>query len=115
MSAARTLTGTLYLRDAAPAGSVVHMKVEDVSRLDAAAITVAQTSFRLDGAATAGTRLPFSLIVGTVHERGSYSLRAHVDTTGSNSITSGDLISTRAFPVLAPGSADTVDVEVHKV
>lgn len=115
MSGSRTLTGTLLLRDPAPVGAVVRLKVEDVSRLDAAAVTVAEATFRLDVAAATGTRVPFSLAVQAVDDRASYSMRAHVDTTGSNSITAGDLVSTRAFPVLSPSAADTVEVEVHKV
>ena len=115
MSGPRTLTGTLHFRDPAPVGAVVRLKVEDVSRIDAAAVTVAEATFRLDVAAAAGTRFPFNLVVQAVDGRASYCVRAHIDTTGSNSVKGGDLVSTRAYPVLSSGAADTVDLEVHRV
>ena len=115
MSGPRTVSGTIRLADAVAPGAIVRLKLEDVSRLDAAAVVVAEAVLPLASGAAAGADIPFSMTVPTADEAASYSVRAHVDTTGSGDISPGDLVSSRAHPVLTQGHPDRVLVEARKV
>lgn len=115
MSGPRTVSGTLHLADAVAPGTIVRVKLEDVSRLDAPAVVVGEAVLPLASGAIAGTNIPFSITVPAVSEAESYVVRAHVDTTGSGDISPGDLVSTRAYPVLTQGNPDRVLVEARKI
>ena len=115
MSGPRTVSGTLRLAEAVAPGAVVHLKLEDVSRLDAAAVVVAEAVLPLASGAAAGADIPFSITVPAADEAASYGVRAHVDTTGSGDISSGDLVSSQAYPVLTQGHPDRALVEARKI
>ena len=115
MSGPRTVSGTLRLADAVAPGAIVRVKLEDVSRLDAAAVVVAEAVLPLASGAAAGADIPFSITVPAADEAASYGVRAHVDTTGSGDISPGDLVSTQAYPVLTQGNPDRVLVEARKI
>jgi uncharacterized lipoprotein YbaY len=115
MSGPRTLCGVVRLRDASPTASSLSVKVEDVSRADAAARVVAETIVRLERPLTAGATVPFSIAIPEVSEGVRYNVRAHIDCSGSGEIRAGDLISTQAYPVITQGHGDSVVVEVEAV
>ncbi|MCI0636571.1 MAG: YbaY family lipoprotein [Actinobacteria bacterium] len=92
------------------------VQVEDVSRADAPSIVVGEQ--RLLGVQLyGGAVLPFEIEVpaGLVDERHSYSVRAHVDISGSGEVDVGDLVSTQSYPVLTRGYGDEAVVEVRLV
>lgn len=76
------VTGTLHLRgaDAWPAGAVVEVKLVDVSRADAAAVTLAEQVLRPDGPPP----LPFALAYdpAAIDPRGSFAVQARVTADG---------------------------------
>jgi uncharacterized lipoprotein YbaY len=111
----RTVSGTLRLANAVAPGAVVHLKLEDVSRLDAAAVVVAEAVLSLADGASAGANIPFSITVTATVEAATYAVRAHVDTTGSGDVTPGDLVSSQSYPVLTQGHPDRVVVEARKI
>jgi uncharacterized lipoprotein YbaY len=115
MSGPRTLSGVVRLRDATPTPGTLSVKVEDVSRADAAARIVAEAIVRLERPLSAGATIPFSVTIPDVSEGIRYNVRAHIDCTGSRQISAGDLISTQAYPVITQGHADSVIVEVEAV
>jgi uncharacterized lipoprotein YbaY len=115
VSGPRTVSGTLRLANAVAPGAVVHLKLEDVSRLDAAAVVVAEAVLSLVDGASAGANIPFSITVATTDETATYGVRVHVDTTGSGDISPGDLVSSQAYPVLTQGHPDRVFVEARKI
>jgi hypothetical protein len=115
VSGPRTVSGTLRLADAVAPGAVVHLKLENVSRIDAAAIVVAEAILPLADGAPSGANIPFSITVPATDEAASYGVRAHVDTTGSGDISPGDLVSKQAYPVLTQGHPDRVLVEARKI
>jgi uncharacterized lipoprotein YbaY len=115
VSGSRTVSGTLRLADAVAPGAIVRVKVEDVSRLDAAAVVIAEAVLPLASGAAAGADIPFSITVPAADEAASYGVRAHVDTTGSGDISPGDLVSNQAYPVLTQGHPDRVLVEARKI
>lgn len=116
MSGARTLFGRVRLREAiGKAGATLRVKLEDVSRIDAAATLVAEAVFPIARPLDAGAELPFALAVPEVDDRARYNVRAHVDLTGSGDITAGDRISTAAHPVLTQGDPDDVTIEAIEI
>jgi uncharacterized lipoprotein YbaY len=116
MGRPRTVTGAVrFLEPFAGGEAVVHVKVEDVSRADAAAAPIGESVFPLHQSLPAGGRVPFSVAVPDVVDTAHYVVRAHVDCTGSGEVTAGDRISTVAYPVLTHGNPDRVEVEVRKI
>ena len=116
MSAApRTLRGLVRVREDLPARCLVYVKVEDVSRADAASTLVAETVLPIEQPLRAGATVPFSVTVPAVSDRSRYSVRVHVDCNGSGEVRAGDRISTRAYPVMTQGNPDHVEVEVHAI
>jgi len=115
MSVPRLLCGVVRLRDAAPTPSSLYVKVEDVSRADAAARLVAETIVPLEQPLAAGSTVPFSIMIPEVSEGVRYNVRAHIDCSGSGEIRAGDLISTQAYPVFTLWHTDSVVVEVEAI
>ena len=115
MSEPHTLSGVVRLRSAAPVPSSLRVKIEDVSRADAAAKVVAELIVPIEHALSAGATVPFSVTAPEVLEHVRYNVRAHVDCGGSGEIKVGDLISMQAYPVMTQGYADSVVVEVDAV
>ena len=88
-------------------GSTAHLvvRVEDASRADARATTVAeQVSAGVHLPGGDGGSVPFELRVpaGLVDPRGPYSVRIHVDVSGSGTVTTGDFVSTESYPLDRP-------------
>jgi uncharacterized lipoprotein YbaY len=84
------------------AAARVVVRVEDVSVADAPSTTVAQNvldKVRLPSAE--GDSLPFEIRVpkSALDPKRRYSVRIHVDVDGTGTITTGDFLSTRAYPV----------------
>src|SRR4051794_31297871 len=92
------------------------VQVEDVSRADAPSVVVGEQRLR-------GVRLPpggalqFEVEVPAdrVDPRSSYSVRAHVDVSGSGEVEEGDLLSTQSYPVLTRGHGDAAQVRVQRI
>jgi uncharacterized lipoprotein YbaY len=119
MSAAKSFVrGRIFFdKDAGSfTGATVYVRLENVSRADAAAELVAEQVLR--GVAHRygeEQALPFELEVESVNERGEYSVRVHVDVDGDRAIGLGDYITTQSYPVLTYGRPDHVDVKLEKV
>ncbi|MFM9979138.1 MAG: YbaY family lipoprotein [Sphingomonadaceae bacterium] len=116
MRGPRTVRGQVRMLEALehPEG-VLYVRVEDVSRADAAAEVVAEVAFPINRQLAVGESLPFSLTVPEVDDRAHYSLRAHLDTTGSGRIEPGDRISIASHPVITFGYPDEAVLDAHKV
>lgn len=116
MSGPRTVSGEVRLLETLDeAGGTLHVQVEDVSRVDAASSVVAEALIPIDHPIAAGEGIPFSILVPEIDEGASYSVRAHLDVTGSAEVTVGDRISTAAHPVLTQGHPNEVTVEARTV
>jgi uncharacterized lipoprotein YbaY len=103
--------------DTVPAeAAAVVVQVEDVSRADAPSVVIAEHR-QLDVPLEAGGVLPFAVDVPAdrVDPRASYSVRVHVDMSGSDSVEVGDLVSTQSYPVLTRGYGDEASVDVQRV
>ena len=99
----RLAAGTIVLPEAVvpgPATRVV-IRLEDVSRADAAAVVVAEVILRPD-AGRPLTRLEFAL-TGRPPSRGRHALRVHVDVDGTGQVDAGDFVG--VMTPATPGEA----------
>lgn len=78
-------------------------EVRDVSLADAPSVVVGE-AVRVGAPLAPGGRLSFTIPVADVEPRRSYAVRVHVDTDGDGEVSPGDLLSTRAHPVLTGGA-----------
>lgn len=114
----RTVTGEVVLPaddyPAQPAELVV--QVEDISRADAPSVVVGEFRRRVAGL-RGGAALPFTITIpgDVIDERHLYSVRAHIDVSGSGTVKRGDFVSTRTYPVLTRGYGENVQVSVRRV
>ena len=97
--------------DRGGAGAVAFVRVEDVSFLDAGAVTVAEQVLGDLDAAPEVVLLP----VGGIDPRHDYTVRVHVSRTGSSEVAVGDLVSVASHPVLTRGFGDSVRVGLQVV
>lgn len=115
--AARRVRGEIVLPADSPARAArIVVQVEDITRADAPSVVIAEQ--RLDDVPLGeANELPFAIDLPAqlIDPRAMYSVRAHVDTTGSGTVERGDLITTQTYPVLTRGAADEVRVEVRRV
>ena len=92
------------------------VQVEDVSRADAPSVVIGehrQAAVPL----RAGASIPFTIDIpaGLVDPRHDYSIRAHIDVSGSGKVEVGDLITTQSIPVLTRGYGNEAKVAVKRV
>lgn len=95
-------------------GAVI-VRVEDVSRADAAARVVGEARVERDTRLTGGLPLRVAVPVRDVDERAAYAVRVHVDANGDGLVSAGDYVSTRHYPVLTRGHPDAATVSVRRV
>ena len=117
MGGTRTVSGEVVLPAAEPvAGSAdLVVQVEDISRADAPSVVLGE--FRRKVRLRAGAAYPFSVSIPAdrIDERNLYSVRAHVDVSGTGSVKRGDFVSTQTYPVLTRSHGDKVRVSVRRV
>jgi len=79
--------------DLPPEGAVVRVYVEDTSRMDQAARSVAQSTVRVDKLIPP---IPVEITCREPAANESFTVRVHVDASGSGQVEVGDLVSTAA-------------------
>jgi uncharacterized lipoprotein YbaY len=97
-------------------GAAVYIRLEDVSRADAAARVVGEQILP-DVSYTAGSSAPLQFAVegSDLDDQARYAVRVHVDIDGDGEISRGDYISMESYPVLTYGYPDQVAVRVQEV
>ncbi|MGW1763318.1 hypothetical protein ACWCQL_04370 [Streptomyces sp. NPDC002073] len=102
------VTGAVALPAGTPAGTaaLVLVEVRDVSRADGGS-TVVGAQVQTDVPIGPGGRIPFRVEVTVGPAPGAlYSLRVHVDRTGSGVLEPGDLVTTESQPVSGARSTE---------
>jgi len=96
---------------------IVTVRVEDTSRSDAPSKIVGEQRMDRVPLDPAGTRLPFAVDVpaGLIERRGRYTVRVHIDVSGSGEVSEGDFVSTQSYPVLTTDDEGLVTVRVKAV
>lgn len=106
-----TVTGTVsYLqRIALPPNAIVQVQLQDVSRADAPAVTIAEQKIPLNGRQVP---IPFSLTYDptTIRPTNTYAIRAQILIDGQLRWT-----STSAYRVITQGNPTSVDVRVNQI
>lgn len=114
----RILQGEIELPPDATPFTPAHVLVEleDVSRADAPSQVLARQQI-VTGALRGRDIIPFSIEVpaNALNERNIYSVRVHVNMSGSGEVERGDYITTQSYPVLTRGHGDIVRVAVRRV
>jgi len=66
---------------------------------------------------TPGEVVPFKIKVPAdrIEPNHSYSVRAHIDVSGSGEVEKGDFITTQSYPVLTRGYGNDVRLSVQRV
>jgi uncharacterized lipoprotein YbaY len=97
-----------------PAQAVVEL--EDISRADAPSEVVARLKLT-PGELRGGDVISFTLDVPAdkLNESHLYSVRVHLDLTGSQEIKVGDYITVQSYPVLTRGYKDEVRIAVRRI
>ena len=115
----RTVSGVVVLPpgERPDEAATLTVVVEDVSRADVLASPVAEHRQHHVPLTPAESGVPFHVDVPAdlIDPASRYSLRVHVDVSGTGDITDGDYISTQSLPVLTLGAGDDVVVPVQKV
>jgi hypothetical protein len=112
------ITGTIVFPATVPAGppAMIHVRVEEVSRADAAALVYASVTLpAVTIPPPAGAHVAFTIPVDTHDPRGRYTIRVHFDRDGDGRVSRGDLVSTAHHPVLTHGAGTDVTVPVSEV
>jgi hypothetical protein len=97
-------------------GAQMRIMVEDVSRQNAASISIAEQI--IDGVSydpSSGAPLPFELDGVVPDNRANYAVRVHVDVDGDGDVSRGDFITMESYPVLTHGHPERVTVRVREV
>lgn len=116
MNEVRHVRGRIRLPegDLPPEALSIVVAVEDVSRADAPSIVVAEQHLEhvpLSGDIAFAVEVPGE----RVQEQARYTVRVHVDVTGTGIVERGDLVSTQSHPVLTGGNPDEASVPVKVV
>jgi len=118
MAADNTVQGQIVLPATEPGADKadVIVQVEDVSRADAPSIVISEYRKR-HVRLTPGEVLPFKIKVPAdrIEPNHSYSVRAHIDVSGSGEVEKGDFITTQSYPVLTRGYGNDVRLSVQRV
>jgi putative lipoprotein len=118
MEESRTVRGEVVLPDSSVPERAADMAVyvEDISRADAPSSVIGEQ--RQKGVALRpGARIPFTIEVPArfIQDNSLYSIRAHIDVSGSGEVAVGDFVSTETYPVLSRGHGTSATVKVRRV
>ena len=97
-------------------GATIHVRLEDVSYIDAPARLVAETVLpEARAGCQAPSQLAFTIDAPTLNPRARYVVRVHVDVDADGQISLGDYISTMSYRVEAGQETTTLLIPVKRV
>jgi putative lipoprotein len=105
----------LPLGELPPEAASVVVAVEDVSRADAPSTVVAEQHLVHVSLGEGEVLFEVEVPSGRIEARARYTVRVHVDVTGTGIVERGDLVSTQSHPVLTGGNPDEASVPVKVV
>lgn len=95
--------------------AVVTVRLLDVGRADAGAVTLAETTVPVPSGDVLAGGVPFDLESPALEPGGTYAVAAHLDVNGSGEVSEGDLITTQHVGVSAQAVDQEVDVPLQRV
>lgn len=116
------VTGQVVITARTPAvdGAALHIRLEDVSKADAAAVVVAETAIAdvRHPFSNGGSAIPFELHAlpgaAAIDPRHDYTVRAWLDCDGDGKPGAGDLYSDQSYPVLTRGFGRAVTITLEQ-
>ena len=97
---------------APPAGSILHVRVEDISRSDQPSTVVVERDVELP---ERGETLVIDVPAERIDPQADYNVFLHLDAGSSGEVESGDYLSPQIHPVLTHGASDLVEAELVRV
>jgi uncharacterized lipoprotein YbaY len=94
-------------------GATVYVRLEDVSRADAASTVVAEQTLR--GIASSQGPVLFRLTGEPLDPQASYTVSAHVDVDGDGMVSAGDYLTMESYPVSAQSVGEELTVRVRRI
>jgi uncharacterized lipoprotein YbaY len=112
-----SLSGTIQLQGvtAPVSNATVRIRVQDTSRSDAPASTVAEEVLERVDVVPGDNAIPFTVRGIPQDPRARYTVRVHVDVDGSGTVTRGDYVSTQSHVVPSGGEPAAVNIVVRPV
>lgn len=112
-----SISGTIEFQGVtAPTPNVtVHVRVQDTSRADARARTVAEQVLRGVNVAPGSPPLSFTVRGIPLDQRARYSVRVHADVNGNGVVSRGDYVSTESHPVHTSESSASLSIVARPV
>lgn len=109
------VSGDIVFEEGGPPydGATVYVRLEDVSRADAASTVVAEQTIR--DIASSDRPIPFRLTGEPLDERASYIVSAHVDVDGDGTLSPGDYLTMESYPVTAQGDRQHITIRVRRL
>jgi uncharacterized lipoprotein YbaY len=103
--AGASVSGTIEFQGVSEPSSdvTVHVRVQDTSRADAKALTVAEQVIRNVKIVPGGPALPFRVDGIPENPATNYTLRVHADVSGDGLVNKGDYVSMQSVPVKSSG------------
>lgn len=95
--------------------AIVRVRLENVTRLDAAATSVAEAVIPVVRKDSAARSLSFAIHGDALDPRARYGVRAHVDVDRDGRVGIGDYVSTASHPVHAAALPAKVSIPVRRV
>jgi putative lipoprotein len=115
----RTVRGVLELPPGERPTDLVRvsLRIEDISRVDAASIVLASVDFEATLPLEGDAPMPFELPVDSeqLEDGHTYVIRGHVDVSGSGQVEPGDYLTTQLHPVLTQGAGDEVRLGLQRI
>jgi uncharacterized lipoprotein YbaY len=93
----------------------IHVRVQDTSRADAAASTVAEQVLKGVSIAPGAPPIPFTVQDIPQNPGVQHVVRVHADVDGSGIVRRGDYVSTQSHPVRTSDPAATVKIVAREV
>jgi Type III secretion system lipoprotein chaperone (YscW) len=111
------VTGRIWFQESAGpfTGATLRIKIENVSRVDAAAREVCNLVIPNRSHAPGDPPFDFALRPGPINSAYRYELRVHLDLNGDGEYTPGDQITMQSYPVLTCGYPNMVQVHLRSI
>jgi hypothetical protein len=93
-------------------GATIRLRVDDVSRVDAPAVTLVRRDIPSPGNTQS---IPFSIEGPPVDKAADCILYVHVDRSGSGTVRPGDYVTTQAYPISKFQGLEKIEVLVRPV
>lgn len=98
------------------AGAIVYVRLEDVSRIDASAVMVAETVLQdVRAGGQAPSQLEFTIDAPPLDPRARYIVRVHVDVDADGQVGIGDYVSTISHSVPTDVEAPRLLIPLKRV